>query len=329
LILNANGKIYGAADYGDVNGLGGVYELSPPANRFWTETSLYAFADFADGNGPNGLVSDSRGNLFGGTSYGGALGCEGLGCGTLFELSPNGAGSWIKTTVYTFTGQSDGFRPVGQLTLDSQGNIYGTTLLGGTISAPLCPLGCGTVFKMSPGSGGTWNLSTLYTFDGTTAFSANGSLALDANGNLFGTTRYGGAINAPNCAPYGCGVVFELSPAQSGWTETTLHSFVDGVDGAYPAGGLWLDQKGNLYGGLQASGTPCNDGSTVCGAIYEISPASGGNWTLQRIYTFHGPDGTLPDGNLTMDSAGNLYGVTGYNSIEPGNLFEISPPAHN
>ena len=329
LIVNANGKIYGADNYGDQYGFGGLYELSFPTTRFLTETSIYAFADFSDGYGPNSLVSDSRGNLFGGTSDGGAPGCEELGCGTLFELSPNGAGGWTKTTVYTFTGQSDGFRPVGQLTLDSQGNIYGTTLLGGTISTPLCPLGCGTVFKVSPGSGGTWNFSTLYIFDGTTAFSANGSLVLDANGNLFGTTHYGGAINDPNCAPYGCGVVFELSPMQNGWKETLVHLFVDGVDGAYPAGGLWLDQKGNLYGGLQASGGSCNDGSTQCGAIYEISLASAGNWMLQRLYTFHGPDGTLPVGDLTMDSAGNLYGVTGFNSIEPGNLFEISPPPHN
>jgi hypothetical protein len=331
LILNANGKIYGAANYGDVNEFGGVYELSPPAIRYWTETSIYDFANFADGYGPNSLVSDSRGNLFGSTFYGGAPGCvEGFGCGTLFELLPDGSGGWTKATIYTFTDQADGSRPVGQLTLDSQGNIYGTTLLGGAFSTQLCSLGCGTVFKLSPQSGGTWNFSTLYTFDGTTAFSANGSLALDETGNLFGTTRYGGAINNPNCAPTdGCGIVFELSPTQSGWTETTLHSFVDGVDGAYPAGGLSLDSEGNLYGAVAVGDTPCDNGALGCGAIYEISPTSGGNWTFQHIYTFHGPNGFSPVGDLTLDSAGNLYGTAAGSTTQPGNLFEISPPAHN
>ena len=150
-----------------------------------------------------GLISDSSGNLYGATSYGGVN-----GGGTVFELTPSN-GSWTLNTLYSFTKVNNSFRPgpVASLIMDAAGNLYGTTKADGAY-------GYGNVFKLMP-SNGSWAYTSLYDFtggsDGANPYS---SLVLDAQGNLYGTT-YTGGQSGEDCLlneTYTCGVVFEITP---------------------------------------------------------------------------------------------------------------------
>jgi len=103
------------------------------------------------------LISDGQGNLFGVTQGGGSENCAG-GCGVVFELSPNGNGGYNETIPHGFQGSNgDGANPYGGLLFDQQGNLYGTTSLGGAN-------GTGTVYELSPISGGGWTETILYSF---------------------------------------------------------------------------------------------------------------------------------------------------------------------
>jgi uncharacterized repeat protein (TIGR03803 family) len=138
-----------------------VFELSPSRNGTWSETVLHTFTGSPDGGAPlfGALIRDGVGNLYGTTSQGGiATGCYGNvgGCGTVFELSPNGSG-WTETVLYSFTGGADGDSPIGPVTMDAHGNLYGAAYNGGDLNSnsPACligftPIGCGTVFKLTP-----------------------------------------------------------------------------------------------------------------------------------------------------------------------------------
>jgi len=203
-----------------------------------------------------------------------------------------------ETVLYNFTGGSDGGGPNSRLTSDGAGNFYGTTQYGGAS-------GQGTVFELSPNGRGGWNEAVLYSLcsapsctDG--ADPVDSPVIFDSAGNLYGTASGGGA--------YGNGVVFELSPVGTSWTETVLHSFGGGADGANPDAGVIMDPVGNLYG------TTSVDGG-VDGTVFELSP-SGGGWTEQVIYTAGSPSG------LTMDAAGNIFGTTYWA------VFELSPNAN-
>ena len=125
-----------------------------------------------------------------------------------------------ETVLHSFNG-IDGTAPILGLTLSS-GNLYGVATEGGIYN-------CGTVFELSPASGGTWNETTLYSFacgkDGSTPL---GSVVLDEVGNVYGTTKFGGTK--------GVGTVFKLAPSGSAWTKTTLHNFGSTADGQYPTG---------------------------------------------------------------------------------------------
>ena len=124
---------------------------------------LYSFTGSEDRAQPYGsLVFDSSGNLYGTTNFGGDTNCN-LGCGTVFKLSPGSSG-WIKYLLYTFTGGSDGGEPDARVLFDAAGNLYGTTLLGGSINSA-CTSGCGTIFKLAHGSSG-WTESIIYAFQG-------------------------------------------------------------------------------------------------------------------------------------------------------------------
>src|SRR5664279_5403051 len=192
-----------------------------------------------DGTFPQaGLIVDGAGNLYGTTSEGGTyISCSG-GCGTVFELTPNGSGGWTETVLHNFNSNgTDGANPYAGLIFDAAGNLYGTTTTGGTYYV-------GTVFELSPSQGGGWTEKVLYSFNynGTDGNYPQASLTIDAAGNLYGTTWAGGPYG------YGYGTVFELTPAAGGgWTETVLHNFV-GTDGAAPLAGLIFDAAGNLYG---------------------------------------------------------------------------------
>ena len=157
----------------------------------------------------------------------------------------------------------------------------------------------------------------LYSFtggdDGSQPFAG---VVLDAAGNLYGTAQAGGA--------HGAGVVFELSPSQSGWTETVLYTFTGGTDGSLPIGGVVLDGAGNLYGTAANGGDP----NCHCGTVFKLTP-SGGGWTFTILHSFTGfKDGASPAGILTL--AGSvLLGTTvggsqGCGNAGCGTVFKLS-----
>ncbi len=241
LIRDASGNLYGTTFSGGAPGYGTVFKLDATGK----ETVLYSFTGGKDGANPGlGVVRDAAGNLYGMTDFGGDLSCTrhvGGGCGTVFKLDQNGN----KTLLHSFTGNSDGAF-ASALSLDTAGNLYGTTQLGGD---PTCA--CGTVFKMYPNGGET----VLYTFTGgADGSSPLGNLAHDAAGNLYGTTNLGGAS--------GYGTVYKLDKAGN---KTVLHSFSGGADGAYPTTGVILDKAGNLYG-------TTNNGAFSFGTVFKITP---------------------------------------------------------
>jgi len=319
--FDASGNLYGTTFYGGANGNGMVYELSPSAGN-WKQTVLYSFnPNGTDGWGPTSTpIFDAAGNIYGTTEFGGTGSCtNGFGCGTIYELSPNGTGGWNETILHDFAG-SDGWQIHPGLIADAAGNLYGMATNGGTNSN-------GTVFELSPGANGSWSFSVLHQFtggsDGGVPFDA---LALDAAGNLYGTTSAGGGKSS-GCR-YGCGVVFKLTPSQSGsWTETVLHNFTtSAADGHTPACQLTFDAAGNLYGTTSAGG-----GSGLgAGIVFELSPATNGTWTEKVLHNFntHAGDGNSPSNSLTFDASGNLYGATiGGGNHGRGTAFELSPTA--
>lgn len=208
--------------------------------------------------------------------------------------------------IYTFTGGNDGGNPFAGPILDSSGNLYGTTVYGGTY-------GYGAVFELSPGPNGQWTETVLHSFnlDGQDGIRPYSSLVMDAGGNLYGTTEIGGA--------YSLGTVFELTPGPGGWTETILHSFnADGTDGYNPYANVVLDTHGNLYG------TTSNGGSGSEGTIFELSPEPDGTWQETIIYNFDYTHGGVPLGGLVWDRSGNLYGTTEYGgNYQHGVVFEL------
>jgi uncharacterized repeat protein (TIGR03803 family) len=273
-----------------------------------TETVLHSFTT-AEGVSPVlGLVFDSAGNLYGVASEGG-----GTNAGTVFELIPSGS-SWTEKTIYRFKGSTDGATPLGSLIVDSSGNLYGTTNLGGT-------KGVGTVFELRP-NGATWTKTILHNFGGARdgEFPSAG-LAMDASGNLYGTTEGGGAFgNGQNNVG---GTAYKLAPRGGTWTETVIHSFGSGTDGAVPRSNLTLDTSGNLYG------TSTQGGAKTFGAVFKISPQSGGGWKESVLHSFNPgnfEDGDGPVAGVIFDNAGNLYGTTTSGGEQDGGVvFELSP----
>jgi uncharacterized repeat protein (TIGR03803 family) len=128
---------------------------------------------------------DAAGNLYGTTYYDGAN-----DLGSVYKLT-NSGGAWSETVLYSFKGGKDGNSSISNLVFDAAGNLYGTTSEGGD---PRCT--CGTIFKLTPGTGGTWTESTAYRFHGPPdgAFVYNG-LVKDASGNFYGATVHGGVDN--------------------------------------------------------------------------------------------------------------------------------------
>jgi uncharacterized repeat protein (TIGR03803 family) len=282
-----------------------------PSGGSGSENALYNFAGGGDPKLPYaGLVLDKAGNLYGTTEVGGAN-----NQGTVFEITPNTNGSWTESVIYHFTGSSDGGQPYASLIFDGAGNLYGTTGFGGSTN---CNLGCGTVFKLTPGSSG-WTETVLYTFTGgSDGRQPSARILRDAAGNLYGTTSLGG--NVGSVCSSGCGTVFKLTNGSSGWNESVLYAFGGGADGASPYAGLAFDATGNLYGTAYAGGTSGN------GAIFKLTPGSSG-WTETVLHTFTGAgDGKYPYGDLILDAAGNLYGTAFQGgSAGYGVVFELLP----
>ena len=270
-----------------------------------TYKKLYNFTGNADGSDPaTPLTFDSSGNAYGTTASGGAY-----DFGTVFQLSVSGQ----ETVIYSFTGGGDGLDPHGGVTIDSAGNLYGTTVAGGF--GGLCAGdGCGVIFELTP-SGGSWTETTLYNFKGLNdGFGPGGGLVFDSAGNLYGTT--------PDAGAHSSGVVFELSPSAHGWHYKVIHQFTGNRDGAVGSlGNLLLDVAGNLYGTTELGGV------NGAGAVYELSPTARGPWKTTVLYDFKGmPDAANPYGGLIFDKAGSLYGTTYFGGTAGmGTVFQLTP----
>jgi uncharacterized repeat protein (TIGR03803 family) len=270
------GNLYGTTINGGIYsqfcipGCGTVYKVDSRGK----ETILHIFTGTGgDGSQPyGGVILDSTGNIYGATTGGGTS-----GGGIVFKLDSHGK----ETILYNFTGGSDGSAPIGTLVSDNNGNFYGTAGTGGAD-------GYGTVFKIDT----TGKYTLLYTFTGAGdgGFSES-PLVLDPAGNLYGTTDLGGTS--------GFGNVFKLDTKG---TETALYSFTGGADGGTPSyAGLVRDAAGNLYGAASSGGT-----ASGFGVVFKID-TTGKETVLHR---FKGSDGRIPDGSVTLDSHGSLYGTT-------------------
>ena len=229
------------------------------------------------------------------------------------------ANAQTESTLHTFS-ETTSFWPQGALLEDSAGNLYGTTRAGGTY-------GVGTVFKMAPPavSGGAWTLTTLYNFVpyGSGGYVPVSDLIMDSTGAFYGTTYSGGD---PACS---CGVVYKLvPPAKSGgaWTEHALYAFTgNNSDGRLPAtAALTMNSQGVLYGVTVRGGT------WDSGVLYQLAPATGGTYTESVLYSFGGlADGSTPNGPLTMDSSGALYGVTSLGgTFNNGTVYKFVPASN-
>jgi uncharacterized repeat protein (TIGR03803 family) len=273
LIRDTDGNLYSTTVQGGASRYGTVFKLDKNG-----QTVVHSFTGAgADGLYPQaGMIRDSAGNLYGTTADGGTY-----FSGTVFKLEQAGT----ETTLYSFTGGSDGAYPYAGLIQDRAGNLYGTTEWGGNY-------GFGTVFKLE--QGGTETI--LYSFTGgSDGAQPLAGLIRDPAGNLYGTTWKGGDL--PACYGQGCGVVFKLDSAG---TETVLYAFTGGLDGWAPRAGLIRDAAGNFYGTTYAGG------AFDLGTVFKLDPT--GTETL--LYSFHGPDGSQPYAGLIRDEAGNLYGTT-------------------
>ena len=307
VIFDAAGNMYGTTADGGTYANGTVYELSPQVGGGWTQTILHSF-DSLDGYEPYaGLAMDSAGNLYGTTRFGGSE-----NQGTLFEVTPAGDGTWTETVLHNFgSTTTDGLQPYSTPYLDSAGNIYGTTIGGGTYRN-------GTVFELEH-IGTRWQEKVLFSFNpGTTGvggFWPYAGVIMDSAGNLYGTTE------ACQCSYTNQGTVFELKRTGSAYSERVLHYFYSHTsDGSDPMASLTFDNKGNLYGTTASGGTGA-------GTVFELSPTSSGQWKEKILHNFTGnPDGSGPMANVIFDTHGNLYGTTvGGGTQNWGTVFELKP----
>lgn len=329
LLEGKNGVLYGVTTAGGpfggtIGGYGTVYALTPPTggNAAWTEKILHAFTGVANSDGAfpeGGLIADASGALYGTASSGGiATGNDPEGNGIVFKLSPpgNGQGAWTTTIIYRFTGP-DGSTPQGSLLLGKNGELYGTTYVGGSA-------GEGAVFELTPPAnpGGKWNEAVLYSFDDRNgndgAIPGAEQLVADAYGALYGITSQGGL--------YGDGTIFKLFPpigSRAAWTETVLHSF-NGSDGAAPFVGLLAGTDG--FYGVTPQG-----GAFNWGALFKLTPpVNGTDWNVSVLHSFnfqYDRGGVGPNGALIQDPSGNLYGTTSSGGHGVGGVvFKVAAP---
>src|ERR1017187_7321448 len=291
LVQGTDSNFYGTTFAGGLNELGAVFTINAEGSL----TTLYSFNGNVfggyDGAQPQAApVQGVDGNLYGTTSAGGLLSSD---AGTVFTITPQGT----YTTLYRFSGGSDGAQPRGALVQGTDTNFYGTTSAGGTN-------GLGVVFKMTPAG----MLTTLWQFSGTNANDGSEPLAgliQGTNGNFYGTTFGGGA--------FGAGTVFTINPSGA---LTTLYNFTGGLDGANPAGSLVLVGNNRFYGTTFGGG----DGT---GTVFRVGPGGG----LVTLYVFTGGgDGGFPDAGLILGSDGNLYGTTSADGGgNAGTVFKMTP----
>ena len=213
------------------------------------------------------------------------------------------------TVIYSFDGGADGEYADTDLVMDAAGNLYGTTVQGGTHAS-------GTVWQLHPNGNGTWSHSVLYNFSG----GADGAepykgVMLDARGNLYGTAVTGGGGGCEG----GCGVAYKLTNNGGVWTQSVIHTFTGGDDGAGPGARLTLDDAGNVYGMAPVGG------AYGAGTIYEMKPARGGSYKFKVIHAFTGgADGAGGSAGALVLHDGALYGAaTAGGANGDGTVYEL------
>jgi uncharacterized repeat protein (TIGR03803 family) len=326
LIRDTAGHLYGTTVLGGHGG-GTVFELTPNAAKTkWTEMVLHSFCphyeNCGDGAWPYaGVIMDAAGHLYGTAFYGGVD-----DAGTVFELTPNAAGTkWTGRVLYSFNGYDDGGNPTAGLIRDAAGHLYGTTGAGGANDR-------GTVFELTPNAATTkWTETVLYSFcaeGGKNCTDGDGPQAglIMHSGHVYGTTALGGATKQ--------GTVFELIPnaAKTAWTHKVLYSFcVEGgkncTDGTYPSGVI-MDAGGSLYGTM-------GGGARGKGGAFELTlDPTTKDWKESVLYSFcalggkNCTDGDGPEAGVIMDPSGHLYGTTGGGGANGyGTVFELTPNA--
>jgi uncharacterized repeat protein (TIGR03803 family) len=277
LIRDSSGNLYGTTLFGGFYGLGTIYKLDPAGKL----TVLHSFNGQSDGGlSYGGVIRDSAGNLYGANFLAAGTGCGGEGCGTVYKLAASGTFK----VLHTFTGGSDGGQPYGSLVHDASGNLYGTTLYGGNISANST---CGVVFKLDPSGA----LTVLHSFSFSDGANPWASLVRDSVGNMYGTASSGGTGNS--------GVIFKLDTALN---FSVIFNFAGGDGGSSPMGPLSVDSAGNLYGTTESGGTGDFGTAFVLDSALDLTVLHNfvGGSTGFQPYT----------SDLARDSAGNLYGTT-------------------
>jgi uncharacterized repeat protein (TIGR03803 family) len=254
---------------------------------------LYSFTGGNDGAYPNQLLLGSDGYFYGTTSGGGTN-----NCGTVFRISTNG----LLTTLQYFNGADKGEFTQSGLALGSDGNFYGMTEFGGSNYS-------GTIFEITTNG----VLTTLYSFtggnDGATPY--GGPLVLGGDGSFYGTTIQGGTYGVSSG---GYGTVFKIT---TNGVLTSLHSFTDGADGAFPQTGLALGTDGNFYG------TTSIGGASQQGTVFQITP--GGAFTPLHSFTGSNDGSTPYGGPLALGADGKFYGTTEVGGAGgEGTVFQIS-----
>lgn len=282
LVADAAGNLYGTTAYGGVHNVGTVFKIDSHDHY----SVLYSFKKKADANYPDaGLILDKAGNLYG-TAQGGAD-----GQGAVYMISST---THREHLLYSFHVLPDGSDPLSDLLRDTAGNLYGTTINGGTSNS-------GTVFRLNS----TNQEKVLFSFAGGAGGGyPQAGLIRDAHGNLYGTTS---GFNQPH------GTIFKIDPKGE---HTVLYTFSGGADGGDPRSRLVMDSSGNFYGTTRAGG------AVGCGTVFKFDPSG----TLTVLHNFSGLDGCAPKAGLALDSQGNLYGTTFQSIVQgEGTLFKITP----
>ena len=307
LIQGADGALYGITNNGGTFGGGGtVFKLTLGG----TYTSLYSFGGTSsDGVVPVGIIQASDGNFYGTTASGGANHCDqipqaGPNCGAVFKATPAG----VVTTLYSFgASPADAIEPQGPLIEGSDGNLYGTTSIGGANTCGSASNSCGTVFKMTKSGG----VTILHSFGASASdgIAPLGTLIKGPDGAFYGLTSSGGG---GRCGwLYGCGTIFRITTTGA---LSNLYAFsLDSREDGYGPSALIIGRDGNFYGTTISGGSNQCD---ACGTVYRLTPS--GAHTI--LYSF-GPLQTNPSGPLTLTEAsdGTLYGQLEYDVIGSGN----------
>jgi uncharacterized repeat protein (TIGR03803 family) len=298
VIKDSAGNLYGTTFYGGghnhvdsrcrlYGGCGVAYKIDS-SGRF---SVLHRFGERGDGGLPwsGSLLLDGNGNLFGTTQVGGAH--KG---GTVFEITSSGS----EKVLYSFCSKAncaDGESPLGALVVDALGNLYGTTLVGGSSA---CSEGCGTVFKLN----GSRRETVLTAFNKQNG-EFPGGVFFGPGGDLYGETDLGGGNSCAASLSLTCGLIYRVSP--KGGQLHVVYQFPGGTAGGIPHGGLTIDQSENLFGTTASEGSP----QCSCGVVFKISPSA--NETVLHTFIF-GPTGSSPESGVIRDSQGNLFGTTLY-----------------